>query len=338
MTDEKKPDDDFGLVNDRDEAQIIAELSGVPVLDFVYINRRGVAELTYAGTKWAVRELAQLGEAIRVTHDPLIQRCPIDPEHIIVTVRGARHKVDRDSKCELMLDTSVGAARNWKNQKLTNGTVIPDENFFKKAVGIATRNAMQSLLPQEFLREMIDVLAEKRRALEGGAKPPPKKAAETKKPGAPAVEKSSAAAAPATAKSSELPAGVPGTPAGKEAPKSSELPVKSTETQKSGEKTLRQKLFITLNHFEKDIDGKRKLLLELTGKGSSKELDDLTVTRLTAALERSLPGKVNELRSNPDGSRFIVEKPTQNILHGVQNTRPTGPPAAAPAGDEEEPF
>jgi hypothetical protein len=324
--------DDFGLINARDEAQILAELAGVPVLDFVYINKRGQAELTYAGTKWAVRELAQRGEAIRITHDPKVERCPIDPEYIMVTIRGARYKVYTESKAEVMLDTSVGAARNWKSQKLTSGQVIPDENFFKKAVGVATRNAMQSLLPQDFLKEMVEILADKKRALERGeTKPPAKKATATAKPEAPAAEKSSAAAAPAQPAAPAATA--PATPAQPAA-----TPAKPAEPAKPGEKTIRQKLFVVLNHFEKDTAAKRKLLLELTGKDSSKELDDLTVTRLTAALERSLPGKVNELLSNADGSRYILEKPTKNVLHGMQSAAPAGAPAAAPTGAEEEPF
>jgi hypothetical protein len=186
--------------------------------------------------------------------------------------------------------------------------VIPDENFFKKAVGIACRNAMQSLLPQEFLREMIDVLAEKKKALERGEKPPKK--------AAPPKETPPAAAAPAA-------------PSGPTAPPA-----------KPGDKTIRQKLFVALNHFEKDTAAKRKLLLELTGKDSSKELEDAKVTQLTSALERALPGKVNELRSNADGSRYVLEKPTGNVLFGTKSdAQAEAPAAAAPAGEEEEePF
>lgn len=356
MSDEKKQSEpeDFGLINARDEAQILAELAGVPVLDFVYINKRGQAELTYAGTKWAVRELAQRGEAIRVTHDPKVERCPIDPEYLCVTIRGARFKVDREAKCETMLDTSVGAARNWKNQKLTDGKVIPDENFFKKAVGIATRNAMQSLLPQDFLKEMVDILADKRRALERGEKQPakPKAAAPAKQPDA-APSAQQAPASPAktdqTAQPAQKAAGaasVPTQPA-QPAPAKTDQTAQPTAPKtaeaapaKSGEKTIRQKLFVALNHFEKDTAGKRKLLVELTGKDSSKELEDRAVTILTASLERSLPGKVNELRSNPDGSRYIFEKPTSNILHGkkaeVVSNEPA--PAGAPDAGSEEPF
>jgi hypothetical protein len=348
VSDDKKQSepDDFGLINARDEAQILAELAGVPVLDFVYINKRGAAELTYVGTKWAVRELAQRGEAIRLTHDPVVGRCPIDPEYITVTIRGARFKVDREAHCETMLDTSVGAARNWKSQKLTDGRTIPDENFFKKAVGIASRNAMQALLPQEFLREMIDILADKRRALERGEKLPAKAkvaASPAKQPDA----APSASQAQPPAKSAELPA-KPAGPAPAAAPaKSAELPAKPAvpakpeEPVKPGERTIRQKLFVTLNHFAADTAGKRQLLLELTGKDSSKELPDLDVTRLTFALERCLPGKINELLLNPDGTRYIFEKPTKNILHGKRIAAAAEAPASAPAGapgEEEEPF
>ena len=336
MTDEKKQPEpeDFGLVTARDEAQIMAELAGVPVLDFVYFNKRGQAELTYAGTKWAVRELANRGEAIRLIADPKVERCPIDPEYICVTIRSARYKVDREAKCETMLDTGVGAARNWKSMKLTEGKIIPDEHFFKKAVGIASRNAMQSLIPQDFLAEMVEKLAVQRRKLERGEKETPAKPAkqEAAKPAKEAKPEQAATPPPAQQQAATPPPAEPAKPADQ----------KAATPGKPGEKTIRQKLFVALNHFEPNTEAKRKLLAELTGKSSSSELEDTVVTRLTSALDRALPGKVNELRVGGDGTRYILEKPTGNVLFGKYAPAPQqgAATATAPAasGAEEEPF
>lgn len=310
MSDEKKDEgkaEEIMLVNARDEEQILAELSGVPVDEFVYKNKRGQYELTYAGTKWAVRKLAERGEAIREVADPQVAVCPMDPEYITVTIRAARYKVSTDPKGEVMLDTSVGAARNWKSQRLTSGKVIPDENFFKKAIGIATRNAKQSLLPQDFLRDMIDALARK---AEG--KPDPKPKAE--KPAKSEAKKPEAEKPKEEAKKPEA-----------EAPKGP-----ATET-------TRQKLYRAMHRFAGTHAEKKKLLKELTGKESSKECEEVVVTRLTAAFERAGDGKVNEVKRNPDGTHYILEKPTGNIIYGTRAGEPA--PAATPAGGStEEPF
>ncbi len=84
---------DFELMDREDEEQILAELRGVPVDKFIYKNKRGEFELTYAGTKWVVRQMAEIGEAIRVDTHPKTARCEIDPEYLTCTVLGKRVKV-----------------------------------------------------------------------------------------------------------------------------------------------------------------------------------------------------------------------------------------------------
>ncbi len=110
MTEEKKEvPSDFELMDREDEEQILAELRGVPVDKFIYKNSRGQFELSYAGTKWAVREMANQGEAIRIDGHPKIERCVIDPEYITVTILAKRVKVDREARAETLLDTTLTA-------------------------------------------------------------------------------------------------------------------------------------------------------------------------------------------------------------------------------------
>jgi len=169
MADEKPLATDFELMDREDEDQILSELRGVPVDKFIYKNSRGQPELSYAGTKWAVREMAITGEAIRVDL-PKVERCPIDPEYIIVNIIGKRVKVDKDANCETLLDTNVGAARGWIKQKLRDGSVVPDEFFYNKTVSKATRNVQQMLMPADFKQKIIDALIKNKGG--GGSRPP----------------------------------------------------------------------------------------------------------------------------------------------------------------------
>jgi len=223
VTEEKKEvPSDFELMDREDEEQILAELRGVPVDKFIYKNSRGQFELSYAGTKWAVREMANQGEAIRIDGHPKIERCVIDPEYITVTILAKRVKVDREARAETLLDTTLGSARGWIKQKLNDGRVIPDEHFFTKTVSKATRNVQQSLMPQDFKKEIIEAL----KAMQNGgsapgrtpgrgaapAKPPAKPPSQPQKPPAAA-----GTSAPAPTPPAETTAAAPPTPPAKPA-------------------------------------------------------------------------------------------------------------------------
>jgi len=172
MTEEKQDSTDFELMDREDEEQILGELRGVPAEKFIYKNSRGQPELSYAGTKWAVREMASQGEAIRLEL-PDVKRCPIDPEYITVNIIGKRIKIDRDANCETLLDTNVGSARGWIKQKLKNGDIVPDEFFYNKTVSKAARNVQQALMPSEFKRKIIQVLLKQQNEGGGGGSRPP---------------------------------------------------------------------------------------------------------------------------------------------------------------------
>ena len=194
MTEQEKvaASSEFELMDREDETQILEELRGAMSDKFIYKNSRGQYELSYSGTKWAVREMANRGEAIRVEDHPKVDRCPVDPEYITVTVLAKRVKVDRDAKCETVLDNNVGASRGWTKQKLLDGRIIPDEFFYNKTISKATRNVQQSLIPQDFKREIIELLVKKQ-----NGQLPPSAAKAPKKP-APAPAGAPAAAPPAS--------------------------------------------------------------------------------------------------------------------------------------------
>lgn len=189
MTEEKQESTDFELMDKEDEEQILQELRGVPVEKFIYKNSRGQQELSYAGTKWVVRQMANMGEAIRVDL-PKKERCPIDPEYILVDIIGKRVKIDRDANVETILDSNVGSARGWCKQRLKDGRTVPDEFFYNKTVSKATRNVLQMLIPPDLKREMISRL-EKMQGGGGGNRPP-----QGRPPGQPQQQRPPGASAP----------------------------------------------------------------------------------------------------------------------------------------------
>jgi hypothetical protein len=211
MTEQEKVSNDFELMDREDEAQILEELRGVVSDKFIYKNSRGQFELSYAGTKWAIRKMADQGEAIRIKGHPKVDRCVIDPEYITVTVLSERVKVDRDAKCEIVLDNTVGSSRGWIKQKLLDGRIVPDEFFYNKTISKATRNAQQAMLPQDFKKEMIDLLVKKQ-----AGQLPPSAAKAPKKAAAPPA--GAAAPAPGAPAAAQKPAGPAAAPAKAAAP------------------------------------------------------------------------------------------------------------------------
>lgn len=302
---EKQAPPKFDMLDREDEEQILDELRGIPVDKFVYKNKRGVWELTYAGTKWAVRKMAERGEAIRVVGHPEIILCPMDSEYIVTTVVAERVLIDRDAGKEIRLDSTVGSSRNWKKQTLRDGGVVPDDAFLKKSVSIATRNVQQMLMPFEFKKSIIDELAAK------SGKPP------ERPPSRPAQQ----APPPAGGKKTE-------------AKKPAEQ--KPPENPNAPDPKLRQKLHIVMGRFIKDSKEKKQAFVDLTGKQQTSELDGLTLSRLTAAFERMGEGKVNELRKI-DGKFTIFEKPTGNTLFPETAKRATPASEAPPANDSAAP-
>lgn len=300
MADEKKDGSDFELIDREDEQQILDDLRGVVVDKLVYKNKRGEFELSYAGTKWAVREMAKRGEAIRVDGHPKVERCPLDPEYIVVTVLAKRVIVDKDTSREITLDSAVGSSRGWTKQKLTDGRIIPDEHFFTKTVSKATRNVQQALMPIELKKEMVKILA----------KGPPKPAA--------AEEKKSE---PKPAPKPE-PAPAPKPEEKKPEPKPEPKPEAKGDDAGAARQHLMAAFKIAIGD---DVPKIRRLLKSWTGKEKTHDLDVKTMARLTSALRGIKNGEVKYSESS------VVDLISGEVLFGKASE------AAPKEGSPEDP-
>lgn len=162
---------DFEVFDLADEEQILAELGGRVTEKFVYelkgvkdpITGLNVTGLSYAGTNWACREYAKHGEVIRVIGKPEVIVDPTDPNYIVVVITAQRFAVNSETQRETPLDTNFGVKRQWrlmKKNKYENGQVVGEEIvqdpfFFEKAFSKSIRNAKQSLIPTDVVKQLI---------------------------------------------------------------------------------------------------------------------------------------------------------------------------------------
>jgi hypothetical protein len=315
----KETPSEFELMDREDEEQILDELRGVPVDKFIYKNARGQYELSYAGTKWAVREMANRGEAIRIEGHPKTERCQIDPaEHITVTILAKRVKVDREAHVETVLDTTVGSSRGWIKQKLVDGRVVPDEHFFTKTVSKATRNGQQALMPQDFKKEIIETLQKMQAS--GGKLPAKAPAKPPAQQGAPAAQQPQKPAAPqgTATQSGTAPAASPAQQAKPGKPK----PANTADA-------FAQRLNVVLKQALKTQDEKLTLqaLRTLTGFGSTTEVPVETVKQLGPILNQVAKGQAKVVENR-------ILNVSGNVLWGPPLEEP--PPQEAPPEEVEQ--
>jgi len=154
----EKKDEEFVLMERRDEAQILEELKGHYLEEFVYSFEQ--AGRRVIGLSWAgVKECAYRLGGIAVEHCEVLDvgdawRC----------IAKAVNKADGSSRW--------GACQQPKTIKYRSGGEAPDEFALQKAVSKAQRNAIRALLPEVFIKTMIDrFLEEKRRAADFGKAP-----------------------------------------------------------------------------------------------------------------------------------------------------------------------
>lgn len=321
----------FELMDREDEAQILEELRGAMSEKFIYKNSRGQYELSYAGTKWAVREMANKGEAIRIEGHPKVDRCPLDPEYITVTVLAKRVKVDLDAKCETVLDNNVGAARGWIKQKLLDGRIIPDEFFYNKTISKATRNVQQSLIPQDFKREIIDLLVKK-----GSGQLPAAAAKAPKKP-APAPAGAPPAAAPAS--------GAP--PAAQKAPPAASKPAPGQAPREAALDVMCQRFEIVLKQASGAGADRAKMtafLKTLTGKDAVNKLSKGEIQELGPILHGLTKGasryEAGVIYDSVTGEQTYPKPEPQHEEAPAQQVEPTPEPQQedGPPGEPQEPM
>ena len=137
----------------RDEAQILAEIQGNVIDEMVYSFKVGSREVT--GISWVgIKELARMYGKIDVD---LVQLTETD-EQFIVIVKA--RDIERGNS---MLGTSTQA----KVMKTGKGDQM-DPFALPKAMSKAQRNAIRSLIPETFMKEVFKQLAN------NGKKPKPR--------------------------------------------------------------------------------------------------------------------------------------------------------------------
>lgn len=336
MTEEKKDErTDFELMNREDEDQIMSEMRGAPADKFVYKNKRGEYELNYSGTKWAVRKMANEGEAIRIEDHPKVERCPLDPEYIVVSVLGKRVKINREPHTEMLLDSTVGSARGWCKQNI-NGVAVPDEFFYTKTVSKAVRNVMQSLMPADFKKRVTEELGRMKEgkgttrpaATKPIAAPPPQSTTEAPPSGGQRFVKAVTQVITAKSESAMPPMTGSTVPVTDPTPAPAAAP---TKPALGNIDVLRQRFFVVLKQVAKTTDTEvaQALLYQIAGTRNVSDLTDDDLKKIGNLLA-GITNRTHEVRTGT-----ILEKKTGAIcwtFKGVEQAPPATPaPAPAPA-------
>lgn len=325
----------FELCEREDEDQILAELAGRVSDKYVYefpSSDGPVTGLSYQGTNWACREFAKHGEVIRIVSKPEIQIDPIDGEYIIVSVVAQRFAVNQETGKEIALDSRVGVKRQWtKMQKKAGGDIIPNKFFIEHGVNKAQRNALQALLPTDFVKKVIQQALNQKKNPKGtapaGQKPAPRPAA----PAAPAVTPGAAAAgagaAPAPRQTTPTLGAAPAKPAAAAQPPADQKPPAQPAKAADPLGTVRQKFWATLKKAANTTDDNaaRALLKQLVGVDKVSALPEAALKSLGNALIGVNTGH-NEMSEGPNGA-CIIDKSTGAILYPIQVV---APPAVDP--------
>ena len=158
MSDDKKelqPANEFSIMDRADEQQILDELQGHYLTEFVYSFRAGNKDVI--GLSWAgVKELAYRYGGIQ------IESCTIEEktDFWLVTCK-ALDIVKKNSR--------FGVATQSKTMKRKDGSVEIDDFALQKASSKAQRNAIRALMPEIAVKGYIDQFLKER---SGKAEPP----------------------------------------------------------------------------------------------------------------------------------------------------------------------
>jgi len=132
----------FDIMNQRDDSQVLLEIQGGFMEEFVYSfpTKEGkVTGLSWAGAKEVARQMGNIS----------VEDCDIleKPDTYLVKCKA------KDMKRNV---TMFGVAEQSKNMKLRNGEDIRDLHALSKAVSRAQRNAIRGLIPEIFIKKMIE--------------------------------------------------------------------------------------------------------------------------------------------------------------------------------------
>ena len=154
MSIEKKESEEeqYAIMEQRDEQQILSELAGHYLEEFVYsfeVGGRRVTGLSWAGIKEASYRLGGIE----------VESCDVEDKGDFWMVKcKAKDKV-RDS-------SRFGVSTQRKKMKTKDGQEVDDDYSLQKCTSKAQRNAIRSLIPELFIKNFVDRYLE-----ENGKKP-----------------------------------------------------------------------------------------------------------------------------------------------------------------------
>jgi len=130
----------FEIMEQRDEAQILAEAKGHVIKEMFYkfpIDGKEVVGISWVGTKEIARRYGGIKMGIPVVTDL--------GDQYACSVQAT------DTKNDVTL---VGSSLQPKMMKKRDGSEVPDRFAYTKATSKAQRNAIRALIPESFLLEM----------------------------------------------------------------------------------------------------------------------------------------------------------------------------------------
>lgn len=145
-----KEPEDFALLDARDEEQIIEELRGRVLTEYVYQFRSGgrtVIGLSLAG----VRAIARAQGNIKLSELHIEDL----PDAYLATVKASTPQFE-----------SYGVFKQPKRMKLKDGREVEDEFALQKAVSKAQRNAIRGVIPERVALEMVNEWLKTKKAQE----------------------------------------------------------------------------------------------------------------------------------------------------------------------------
>ena len=139
---EEKTQEEFAIMERADETQIIQELQGHYLEEFVYsfeVGSRRVVGLSWAGIKECSYRLGGIE----------VESCQIED-------KGDGWTVLCKASDKFKGSSRFGVSTQSKTMKLKDGSAVADEFSLQKCVSKAQRNAIRRLIPELFIKNFVD--------------------------------------------------------------------------------------------------------------------------------------------------------------------------------------
>lgn len=137
-----RKDQAYDLINQRDDDQVLLEIQGGFLEEFVYSfpTREGkVTGLSWAGVKEVARQMGNIS----------VEECDIRETDVSWQIKCKAKDLTRNV-------TMFGVAEQSKKLLLKGGGEVVDMHSLSKAVSRAQRNAIRGLIPELFIKKMIE--------------------------------------------------------------------------------------------------------------------------------------------------------------------------------------